>query len=81
MRTVLNKIGEKVRALPLSKINEFLSVVLPDIETNIKVDDIINMVPKALNITIEDSLDGHMRLKVFGLIIMDQKISLVQPKH
>ena len=55
MRTVLNKIGEKVRALPLSKINEFLSVVLPDIETNIKVDDIINMIPKALNITIEDS--------------------------
>ncbi len=55
MRTVLNKIGEKVRALPLSRINEFLSVVLPDIETNIKVDDIINMIPKALNITIEDS--------------------------
>ncbi len=55
MRTVLNKIGEKVRSLPLSKINEFLSVVLPDIETNIKVDDIINMIPKALNITIEDS--------------------------
>lgn len=55
MRTVLNKIGEKVRALPLSKINDFLSVVLPDIETNIKVDDIINMVPRALNITIEDS--------------------------
>ena len=55
MRTVLNKIGEKVRALPLSKINEFLSVVLPDIETNIKVDDIINMIPRELNITIEDS--------------------------
>ena len=55
MRTVLNKIAEKVRALPLSQINEFLNVVLPDIETNIKVDDIINMIPKALTISVEDS--------------------------
>ena len=55
MRTVLNKIAEKVRTLPLSQINEFLNVVLPDIETNIKVDDIINMIPKALTISVEDS--------------------------
>lgn len=55
MRTVLNKIGEKVKALPLTQINEFLNVVLPDIETNIKVDDIISMIPVALNINIGDS--------------------------
>ena len=55
MRTVLNKIGEKVKALPLSQINEFLNVVLPDIETNIKVDDIISMIPMALKINIGES--------------------------
>jgi len=55
MRTVLNKIGEKVKALPLSQINEFLNVVLPDIETNIKVDDIISMIPTALSINIGES--------------------------
>lgn len=55
MRTVLNKIGDKVKSLPLTKINEFLNVVLPDIETNIKVDDIISMIPIALNINLGNS--------------------------
>ena len=55
MREVLEKVFQKVKQLDLIKINNLLDEFLPKIRTNIKTNEILELIPKVLSFNISSS--------------------------
>jgi len=75
MRNVLNKIGEKVRALPLSKINEFFSDRIASYK-RICYKDTINaiQVKEKYGYQLNKIISEHNRLRIITNIESRQKV-------
>lgn len=55
MREVLEKVFQKVKQMDLIKINNLLDEFLPKIRTNIKTNEILELIPKVLSFNISSS--------------------------
>ena len=55
MREVLEKVFQKVKQMNLMKINNLLDEFLPKIRTNIKTNEILELIPKVLSFNISSS--------------------------
>lgn len=55
IRTVLNAVLNKVKAMSATEILDFVDVVLPHISTNISTNEIIAMAPSALSYNVSES--------------------------
>jgi len=55
MRTVLTAVFNKVKTKNLSELNNLLDTILPHVSTNIKKDEIIELMPQILSFNIQDS--------------------------
>lgn len=55
MREVLDKVFQKVKKMDVLKINNLLDALLPKIRTNIKSNEILELIPKALSFNISKS--------------------------
>lgn len=56
MRTVIEAMFDKVKTKSMGKINSIADEILPEVYTNIKSGDIINLIPSALSFKITDSI-------------------------
>ncbi len=63
MRNVIMATAEKLKTRSVSEINKFLDVALPKIYTNISTNEIISMVPNALNYKITGSIGWPYNVK------------------
>ena len=55
MRTVLQKVVAKAKSMSVSEINNLLDEMLPKVKTNIKANEIMSLIPKAMNFNIKES--------------------------
>lgn len=55
MRTVLEKVVEKIKSMNITQINDLLNDMLPKIETNLTKSEITALIPKALSLKIKES--------------------------
>lgn len=55
MRTVLQKIADKLKTKNISEINEFANKMLPEIQTNITQSEITSLIPKLISLNVKDS--------------------------
>lgn len=55
MRTVLEKVVDKIKKMNVSQINELLNNMLPKVETNLTQGDITALIPKALSLNLKES--------------------------
>ena len=55
MRTVLQKVVAKAKNMSVSEINNLLDEMLPKVKTNIKTNEMISLIPKAVSFNIKES--------------------------
>ena len=55
MRTVLEKVVQKAKNMSVAELNSLADAMLPEIKTNLKPDEILGLIPKALNLNITNS--------------------------
>lgn len=55
MRTVINEVFKKVKKMSVTEMNKFADEILPEIHTNIKRNEITNLITKAISLEIKES--------------------------
>lgn len=67
MREVLQKIIEKIKKLSIFEINNLLDKMLPQVKTNLTLNEIKDLIPKALSFNIKETFGWPYRTK--GILI------------
>lgn len=63
MRTVLTEVFEKAKKMDAGKLNELANKVLPQVQTNIGLSEVISLIPTISSINISDSIGWPYEVK------------------
>ena len=63
MRTVLTEVFEKAKKMDAGKLNELANKVLPQVQTNIGLSEVISLIPTITSINISDSIGWPYEVK------------------
>ena len=63
MRTVLTEVFEKAKKMDAGKLNELANKVLPQVQTNIGLSEVISLIPTVSSINISDSIGWPYEVK------------------
>lgn len=63
MRTVLTEVFEKAKKMDVGKLNELANKVLPQVQTNIGLSEVISLIPTISSINISDSIGWPYEVK------------------
>ena len=63
MRTVLTEVFEKAKKMDVGKLNELANKVLPQVQTNIGLSEVVSLIPTISSINISDSIGWPYEVK------------------
>ena len=63
MRTVLTAIGNKVKTMNISQLNNLAKIILPKVYTNINSDEIISLLPQIATYSLSESIGWPYEVK------------------
>lgn len=63
MRTVLKAVFEKAKTMNVSTLNDMANKILPEVETNIGLSEVISLIPTITSINISDSIGWPYEVK------------------